>query len=190
MRRLSPSPSSSHGSILLLDDPLGLREIAAEDAQQAQRLGDLRRARLFAQRRGAGREAQAVGVGQQVVEEQAVDLAAPHLIEVLGAGEQHQVGRGDAGEAVCRAGPAAEAGEERVLQLLRPLNPPLDQRPQEREPPPRDPRLVSRRAEDRARRLAEAATVAAGDVVVELADVHGVQQKSPRGWQGATAGAP
>ena len=120
-----------------------------------------------------------------MVEQQPMELLAAHAFQVLGAGLDQQIGRGDAGKTVRRAGAAQQAVEQRLLQFLVPLDAFLDQGAHQGDSAPSHAGFVPRRAENGTGHLAKPAAIAAGDLVVPFFDAH----LSPA-WQAARSQDP
>jgi len=155
-----------------VDDLLGPGQIAAENPQQTHRPRQLARPAVLAQRHGPGGQMQAPGVRQQLVEQQVVNGFSPDLLEIFGPRRDDQLRSRYGRKTVAGAGSAEQAAVKRLLEFGAPLEPALDHGPQQRQPAARHPALVAGGAEDRAGRLAEAAVVAVGDLVVMCGYAH------------------
>ena len=99
------------------DDLLALREVPAENPQQAEGPRDAGKAAVLSQGNRPGHSPEAFGIREQMIEEQFVDTLSSDFFEVFLPSVDDQISRWNRGEAVRRTCPAEQAGEQGFLEI-------------------------------------------------------------------------
>ena len=81
------------------------------------------------------------------------------LIEIFGPGIEYQIGGGHGTEAVGRAGPAAETGEQRIFHFLVPFDPLFDDSAKQGQTSSGNSRFMAGGPENRTGNVAESAFI-------------------------------